>query len=235
MNKAQNVTATFAPSRYALVVARSGNGSGTVVSSPTGINCGAPCIAYFDSGTSVTLTATAVQGSTFAGWSGASCSGIGACTVAVNQTKDVTANFTGSLGGGVVPVPSLQPAGLYDGIYQWDTGYYLSVHQKGDGALIGSIYWTYTANTEQVGARTIPEADTFDLLQGQIVGSGATMSGTRFYRACTLSYDLTFNANSTLTVRLNSVSNSPGVSAADVNCAARYNTVGSTWTIPRIY
>ena len=67
-----------------------------------------------------------------------------------------------------------------------------------------------------------------------MVGSSATLSGTRFYRACTLSYGLTFNSDSTLTVRLDSVSNSLGVSTAEVDCAARYNPVGSVWTIPRI-
>ena len=93
----------------------------------------------------------------------------------------------------------------------------------------------YTDNPVQVGTRTVSEADTFDLFHGQIVGSIATMTGTRFYRGCTLAYDFTFNNDSSLTVRRNSVSNSPGVSVADVDCAARYNSVGSVWTIPRIY
>ena len=135
----------------------------------------------------------------------------------------------------VVASPTLSSASPYDGIYQWDDGYYLSVHQIGGGVLIGTIYWVYTANTEQVGARAISESDTFDLFHGQIVGSSATISGTRFYRACTLSYDLTFNSDSSLTVRLTSVSNSLGVNVADVDCAARYNSVGSGWTVPRIY
>jgi hypothetical protein len=173
----------------------------------------------------VTLTSTATTGSTFAGWSG-DCSGMDTCTVSLSQAHSVTATFT------LVSVSSASP---YDGIYQWDTGYYLSVHQIGGGALIASIYWVYDANTEQVGKRAIPAADTFDLLQGQIVGSTATITGTRFYRACTLSYDLTFNSDSSLTVRLNSVSNSLGVSVADVDCVARYNPVGSVWTIPRIF
>src|SRR5674476_1190079 len=84
----------------------------------------------------------------------------------------------------------------------------------------------------RMGAPGVPEADTFDLLQGQIAGSSATLIGTRFFRACTLSYALTFNSDSTLTVHLNSVSNSPGVSVADVDCAAKY-PVGPDWTIPR--
>jgi hypothetical protein len=125
--------------------------------------------------------------------------------------------------------------GAYDGIYQWGPGYYLSVHQIGGGTLIGTVYWVYTANSVQVGKRTISEVDTFDLFHGQLVNSGATMTGTRFYRACALSYDFTFNSDATLTVQHNSVSNSPGVSTADVECAARYNSIGSVWTIPKIY
>lgn len=151
---------------------------------------------------------------------------MGTCTVSMNQAPSVTAKFM------LVTVSSASP---YDGIYQWDTGHFLSVHQTGGGTLIGSIYWVYTANTEQVGKRLISESDTFDLLQGQIVGSSATMIGTRFYRACTLSYDFTFNRDSSLTVRLNSVSNTLGVAPADVDCAARYNPVGTVSTIPRIF
>jgi hypothetical protein len=144
----------------------------------------------------------------------------------LSQARSVTATFSS---GTVASV-----TGLYDGIYQWDAGYYLSVHQNA-GTLIGSIYWVYSGNSEQVGSRSIPETDTFDLFSGPIVGPKATMTGTRFYRACALSYDFGFNSDSSLTVRLNSAGNSPGVSKADVDCAARYNPVGSTWTIPRIY
>jgi hypothetical protein len=124
--------------------------------------------------------------------------------------------------------------GPYDGIYLWNTGYFLSVHQNAD-TVIGSIYWVYSGNSVQVGNRTVAEADTFDLMNGPIVGARATLSGTRFYRACTVSYELTFNNDYTLTVRHNSVSNSPGVSVADVDCAARFNTVGTSWTIPRLF
>jgi hypothetical protein len=123
----------------------------------------------------------------------------------------------------------------YDGIYQWDAGYYLSVHRIGGNLLIGTIYWVYTANPVQVGTRTVSESDTFDLLAGSLVGSKATMGGTRFYRGCALSYDFTFNSDSTLTVNRNSVSNSPGVSPAVLDCAARYNTEASVRTISKIF
>ncbi len=80
-------------------VSKSGTGAGTVVSSPANISCGVTCSAAFASGTVVTLTATpADNGSTFTGWSGA-CSGTGTCTVTMDATKDVGAEFTAKING----------------------------------------------------------------------------------------------------------------------------------------
>jgi hypothetical protein len=69
-------TVSAAVPRFTLTIAKAGGGSGTVTSSAGGINCGTTCAADFDSGTSVALTATPAENSTFAGWSGA-CSGTG--------------------------------------------------------------------------------------------------------------------------------------------------------------
>ncbi len=80
---------------YALTVSKSGTGSGTVTSSPAGISCGADCAESYASGTTVTLTATAAAGSTFAGWSGA-CGGTGTCTATMSQARNVTATFNTS-------------------------------------------------------------------------------------------------------------------------------------------
>jgi uncharacterized repeat protein (TIGR01451 family) len=90
MTQAQNVTATFAtggggPS--AVTVSAIGNGSGTIMSNPPGINCSyngtatsGTCSFNFPSATQVTLTATAVvPGSSFAGWLGF-CSTLGTNT-----------------------------------------------------------------------------------------------------------------------------------------------------------
>jgi len=56
-------------------VLRAGTGSGTVTSTPAGINCGSTCTSSFPSGTSVTLSAAPAAGSVFTGWSGG-CSGV---------------------------------------------------------------------------------------------------------------------------------------------------------------
>ena len=92
MTQARNVTATFIP-QFTLTVVKAGTGSGTVTSSPAGITCGSTCSALFDSGTSVTLTATADSGTTFAALTGGGCSGTSTCTVSMTQARNVTATF----------------------------------------------------------------------------------------------------------------------------------------------
>jgi CSLREA domain-containing protein len=90
----KNVTATFdeLPS-FVLDVTLSGNGSGAVGSSPSGIDCEPSCSASFAEGTEVTLTATPDANSTFEGWSGAGCSGSGDCVVTLNADTTINAAF----------------------------------------------------------------------------------------------------------------------------------------------
>ena len=73
MDQARSCTASFdllPPDTYSLTVAKTGTGSGSVTSSPAGIDCGADCNETYDDGTVVTLTASPITGSTFVGWSG---------------------------------------------------------------------------------------------------------------------------------------------------------------------
>lgn len=85
-------TATQTTQTFALTVMKAGTGSGTVTSSPEGINCGITCTASFNQGTSVNLIATPLSGYTFGGWNGA-CNGTGTCTVVMDANKSVTAMF----------------------------------------------------------------------------------------------------------------------------------------------
>jgi hypothetical protein len=87
--------ASSAPTTYPLLVDRSGEGAGSVASTPSGIQCGSTCQARFNLGSTVTLTATAASGSTFTGWSGAGCSGTGSCAVTMAEARSVTATFAG--------------------------------------------------------------------------------------------------------------------------------------------
>ena len=94
LNAATTVTATFSPvatGQFALNVIV--QGSGSVTSSPVGINCGNDCSETYAQGTSVTLTAAPQSGATFSGWSGA-CAGSGTCIVAMSATRTVTTTFT---------------------------------------------------------------------------------------------------------------------------------------------
>ena len=94
-------TITCAPPvvTYALTVGKSGSGSGTVTSSPAGINCGADCSENYNSGTVVNLTASPAAGSTFAGWTGdpdcqdgsVTMSAARSCTATFNVVSNVTA------------------------------------------------------------------------------------------------------------------------------------------------
>ncbi len=90
---------------YSLSVVKAGTGSGTVSSSTPGgaLACGMTCVASFNPGTVATLVAVASTGSVFTGWSGAGCSGRGACTVTTTADRVVTATFavaTQSVPGG---------------------------------------------------------------------------------------------------------------------------------------
>ena len=92
MDAAKQVTAWFLLNIYPFTVTKGGNGSGVVTSDPEGIFCGDLCTAVYAEGTVVTLTATAGDGSGFAGWSDA-CTGAGPCTVHMDTEREVTATF----------------------------------------------------------------------------------------------------------------------------------------------
>jgi len=98
MSAAEGVTATFntTTSNFTLTVTKAGTGAGTVRSTPAGINCGATCSASFASGTPITLTATASDGSTFTGWGAGPCEGTGTCTFTITAGTTVVANFAQS-------------------------------------------------------------------------------------------------------------------------------------------
>jgi len=71
----------------------SGSGTGSVQSSPSGIDCGATCDAEFAQGTEVTLSPAASSGTTFVTWSGDCPRGFGDCAVTMSSDKNVTATF----------------------------------------------------------------------------------------------------------------------------------------------
>lgn len=94
MDQARSAQARFTLRKHQLKVTTSGSGSGTVTSSPAGIDCGSACSSAYDDGTPVILVAAPAAGSTFTGWSGA-CSGAAVtCTVTMTELQSVGATFT---------------------------------------------------------------------------------------------------------------------------------------------
>ena len=89
---ATGVTATFEPDELALDLDFIGSGGGTVAIDASGSQCSDDCTESFSPGTTVTLTASAGTGSTFAGWGG-DCSGTEPCVVAMDQARALTVDF----------------------------------------------------------------------------------------------------------------------------------------------
>jgi hypothetical protein len=105
---ARTITCTFTnTAKPTLRVSTVGTGTGTVSSSPAGINCGATCSSVFPADTPVTLTANASPGSTFIGWVGGGCSGTNACVVTVASAVAVSARFELTIQPPAVAVPAL--------------------------------------------------------------------------------------------------------------------------------
>ncbi|MGA2552076.1 MAG: glycoside hydrolase family 5 protein [Burkholderiaceae bacterium] len=87
-------------------------GSGSVISSPSGVSCTGTnhCSGYFKVGSTVTLTAVAVTGSAVSAWGG-SCSGNSSvCTILMNDPRDVSITFTG---GAASPALSIRTSGSH--------------------------------------------------------------------------------------------------------------------------
>lgn len=115
---------------YDLIIEKLGTGSGTVTSSPAGIDCGTDCSHTFNSGDMVTLTATPAIGSTFAGW-GAPCFGLLTCFVEMDRARDLKVTFT-------------NPIALESAIRTIVASYYESILGRPADA-VGLEYWVSEA------------------------------------------------------------------------------------------
>lgn len=95
MSAAKTVTVTFDLSEYQLTVKKAGAGTGTVTSSPAGIECGATCDASVKTGTLITLSGSPGENTDpTVQWSG--CDGVdseGKCLVTMGAERSVTATF----------------------------------------------------------------------------------------------------------------------------------------------
>ncbi len=78
---------------HELSVNRYGTGTGTVTSSPVGIDCGLVCSYLFPIGQTVTLTGTPDESCLLMQWSPAECTDTGPCDVVMDASKVVSATF----------------------------------------------------------------------------------------------------------------------------------------------
>jgi hypothetical protein len=164
-------------------VTKSGTGSGTVVSTPAGINCGTACSGTIYVGTLVTLTATPAAGSVFKGWSGGGCTGTAPCVFATNASVAVTASFAPT----VVLAPAPPPPS--------PTTYTLSVVRSGPGVVTsgsaincGTFCTAKFASSTTVTLTAMPK-----YLNVNFLGWGGACSGQAL--TCTL----TMNGNKSVT------------------------------------
>ncbi len=163
------------PTKYPLTVSKPGAGSGTVTSTPAGINCGSECEAEFEEGEEVELSQSPASGSEFSGWSGA-CTGTGSCEVTMTEAREVSATFT--------PIPRT-----------------LTITEAGGGE--GAVKCKFNG-TGSPGACTSPQPNgtTVEVIAFAEAGSefAGFSSGTGSASACTTSpCSFTLEANSALT------------------------------------
>jgi bacillolysin len=134
---------------FTISVARDGEGSGTVVSAPSGIQCGNQCGYSFPGAANVRLMAIAGANSVFTGWQGA-CAGEGDCDLApAAEGRYVIAHFSplncriqlsatvipfnARGGSGVVPV-SVQGGCKWTGSAGFSSSW---IRIEGDGSGVG--------------------------------------------------------------------------------------------------
>jgi len=151
MTANKTCTVTFNKLRYTLTVSKTGTGSGTVASSPAGVNCGTDCSELYNSGTVVTLTSTPAAGSTFAGWSGnvdcvdgsVTVNANKTCTAAFNVSSSSTANTVIAPNGGEVwPINSTQTI-------RWNSGDFtgtVNIQISRDGGITWTTVISGTVN-----------------------------------------------------------------------------------------
>jgi hypothetical protein len=171
---------------FPLTVTRTGTGSGTVTSAPSGIACGSTCSASYPQGTVVSLTAQPDAGSIFVGWGGA-CSGAGGCSVTMNAAQAVSARFdpgTFTLNVGKTPLTSIlgsvtsSPPGINCGL------------------LCAGAAATFPSGTVVTLTATSGLLASFSGWSGDCAGTGAcvlTMDGNK---SVTANFGLLFLANS---------------------------------------
>ena len=221
------------------------SGTGSAPATPVCSLSASPASIF--AGGSTTLAASCTPAATSYVWTGGTCAGniTNSCTVTPAGTASYTVQGSNAAGNGniasagvtVVATPPVFAAGLYDGIYQWSPGNYLSIHQHG-GRIIATIYFnadgSFTFPSSDGHTLPVPQLDIFDLLNGPITGNVAKITGTRFHRACNEAHDFVFDDGGNITVTKTAVSNTAAANLAGISCAAITDPVGTVLNVPKI-
>ena len=206
-----------------LYITKAGTGSGTVTSNPTGINCGADCTEPYNSGTVITLTATADANSDFVGWSGnADCSdgqvtmtGDITCTATFNiKSFQVTATASGNGSGSI----SSSPSGIS---YSYPT------------TNTGSANFNYGTNVILTASAAAGSTVTWSTCSGTVSGNGTTTATCTF---SSLNGAKTASAEFTAPPVISSFSCPAEIykyqeGSCSVTASVQNGTVGYLWTL----
>jgi hypothetical protein len=223
-------------------------GEGHVASDPPGIDCDVACSSdfeHFDFDTSVTLTAEAAPGNTFAGWTGIDCLGDNndlECAFVIQQNEEVTANFTASTytlnvtsngAGNVTSSPGDIDlnAGTTSDTFTHDTSITLTASPATgndftswsgvtcqDGNTTNPCTFTITSNTTVTATFTLKTYDLTVNTTGTGTGTVTPSSGT-------------FNHGQQITLEANPAANSTFTSWSGVTCQDGNTTNPCTFTI----
>lgn len=192
---------------FTLSVNKAGTGSGTVMGGS--INCGTSCTqGNITPGTSITLSASAAQGSTFGGWSGGGCSGNGSCVLSMTGNVNIQATFTSD-----APVPDGTP----------DTPQVLGIH-----AISGrQINLSWNASLGEVRAKK------YDVYRnGTYIGSTGTLDQDHIWKDAGLFQDVGLTPNTTYSYYVKAVSAGGNESPASRTVSARTKASSEVSIIP---
>ena len=156
-------------SGFNLKVKDAGTGTGTVTSSPSGINCGATCEAEYESGKEVTLTGVPGPNTEPVAWTGCDeIVGSNECKVTMSEAKSVGAKFdtipvsefkltvskggsgSGTVTGGSSGEPSTINCGSGAGCeHEYSSGEEVTLHESPTG---GSVFAGWSGCTSEPSA-----------------------------------------------------------------------------------
>ena len=189
-------------SGHTVSITKAGAGTGTVTSSPAGIDCGADCLENYISGTNVILTATPDPGSAFDGFSGGGCLGNGACTFLLDQYYTITATFNpdgdsdgisdlredgGPNGGDGNKDGTLDTLQANVATFSSITGSYVTLISETGTTLTNVIATVNPSSTDAPAACTYPQGFFGFTVKGLIPGAATTVQVIFYEKDATLS------------------------------------------------